>query len=83
LPNLFSNIIPDHYFERKAPVPYKLINIDGNYFRNGGFSLAWVLIFIAAWIVIVFVIWGIIYKLKQKNEVWYPRVATQSLAAAF
>lgn len=83
LPNLFRAIIPDHYVEREAPVSYKLVNIDGNYFRNAGFSLVWLLIFIAAWGLIAFVIWALVFKLCRKYETWHPRVARQSLAAAF
>lgn len=67
LPNLFNSIIPDHYVETQAPVSYKLFNIDGNYFRNAGFSLAWVLIYLACWAVVTFFVWGIINKLLRRH----------------
>jgi hypothetical protein len=41
--------------------------MDGNYFRNAGFSLAWVLIYIAIWFIITFVIWAIFNKIKGKK----------------
>jgi hypothetical protein len=76
-------MIPDYYIEKKAPVSYKLFNIDGNYFRNAGFSLAWLLIYIGFWLIITFVVWGIVYKLLRKNDTWHPRVARQALIAGF
>jgi hypothetical protein len=57
--------------------------MDSNYFRNAGFSLAWVLIYIAAWCIVAFIVWALIYKLAGKVETWLPRVARQSLAAGF
>lgn len=83
LPNLFSSIIPDHYYEEKAPPSFKLINIDGNYFRNAGFSLAWSLIFIAIFIVATLLVWGLLYKKSGRREVWYPKVARQALVGGF
>jgi hypothetical protein len=83
LPNLFDGIIPDNYVESNAPISYKLFNIDGNYFRNAGFSLAWLLIYIGCWAVVTFVVWGLMYKICGKGEVWHPRVARQALIAGF
>jgi hypothetical protein len=81
LPNLFDPIIPDSYVETAAPIPYKIFNIDGNYFRNAGFSLAWLLIYILCWGIVTLFVWLILNKLCQKHETWYPRVAKQALIA--
>jgi hypothetical protein len=83
LPNLFDGIIPDGYIESNAPISYKLFNIDGNYFRNAGFSLAWLLIYGGCWAVVTSVVWGVFYKVCGKAEVWHPRVARQALIAGF
>lgn len=79
LPNLYDlnhkkSIIPYMYYESEAPISYKLINIDGNYFRNAGFSLAWFLIYLVLWILLTFCVW-LIYKKLRKVEVWLPRLA--------
>ena len=66
LPNLFSSVIPDYYAELAAPESYKLVNIDGNYFRNAGFSLAWVLIYLACCLVAVVFIWVLFKACKKK-----------------
>ena len=83
LPNLFSNIIPSHYVELSAPPSYKLVNIDGNYFRNAGFSLAWMLIYLGCYALVVGVVWGLLFTVFRKKEVWYPRVAKQALIGGF
>jgi hypothetical protein len=82
LPNLFKQDIPDGYVET-APITYMIFNIDGNYFRNAGFSLAWLLIYIACWIVVVCFIWLIIHKLFKKHEAWHEKIALQSLIGGF
>lgn len=61
LPNLFQyeRYIPDGYIEDNAPVSYKLVNIDGNFIRNGGFSFTWMLLFMTFVAIICFVLWTI------------------------
>lgn len=83
LPNLFEPLIPDHYVELAAPVSFKIVNVDGNYFRNAGFSLAWLLIYLAAFLVVAFLVWGLVFKVLRKREAWYPRVAKQALIGGF
>ena len=83
LPNLFDSAIPDHYYEQKAPPSFKLLNIDGNYFRNAGFSLGWLLIFIAIFILCTLLVWALLYKKNGRKEIWYPKVARQALIAGF
>lgn len=43
-----------------------MINLDGNYFRNAGFSLGWLLIFIGAWILVTLIVYAIFKKRKAK-----------------
>ena len=83
LPNIFSSVIPDEYMELSAPPSFKLVNMDGNYFRNAGFSLGWLLIFIGVHLFISFIIWAIVFRIKKKKESWYFGIAKQSLAAGF
>lgn len=81
LPNIFAGVIPVGYREADAPVSYMLLNNDGNYFRNAGFSLGWMLIYIAAFGLIAGLVWGVLYKVKGKDEIWFPKMARQALIA--
>ena len=78
LPNAFNGIIPSNYIERDAPCSYKLVNMDGNFFRNAGFSFFWLLIYLLAFLVITSIVWAI-FKLFKKNEVWYKNIAINAL----
>jgi hypothetical protein len=84
LPNLFWRIIPDGYTETAyVPTSYMLFNVDGNYFRNAGFSLVWLLIYISCWIVVTLFIWIIVSYYLRKKEAWHPEIALQALIAGF
>ena len=54
LPNLLSSFIPINYMENRAPLSYKLVSLDGNFFRNAGFSLIWMLIYYVIFIFALF-----------------------------
>ena len=83
LPNIFSAEIPPHYVELSAPISFKLVNTDGNYFRNAGFSLGWLLIFVACWCLLTALAWGVGYRFLKRKEVWYPQVAKLTLIGVF
>ena len=80
LPNIFDQIIPDHYRDN-TPLSYRLVNLDGNFFRNAGFSLGWMLIFIGAWLIVAVSIY-LVHKIRRSKEIWYPKVVQQSLFGA-
>lgn len=83
LPNLLAPRIPEFYVEEDAPPSYKLVSMDGNYFRNAGFSLVWLLIFFAAFLICVFFVKVILHSLCRKIDIWYPETARQAGCAIF
>lgn len=68
IPNIFEKSIPDGYYEY-APVSYRLVNIDANLIRNGGFSLTALIILII--IFIFFIIIHAILKFALKKRVFF------------
>ena len=78
LPNLFKDTIPDYYAELAAPQSFKIVNYDGNYFRNAGFSLAWLLIYMGCCLLVILGVWLLLFRVMQKKQTWYPRIARQA-----
>ena len=80
-PNYFKGTIPSQYEEKDAPLSYKLSNLDGNFIRNAGFAISLFITFLALWLAITLIIY-LINKVFKKNDIWYKRVAKNTLIAA-
>lgn len=83
LPNLLEGTVPEFYAEEDAPPSYKLVNLDGNYIRNAGFSLVWLFIFFAVYIIVVLFIKYILYGYFKKTDIWHPEIAFQATTTGF
>jgi hypothetical protein len=84
-PNYFTRTLPDGYVEgfaepHEVPLPYRLLSVDANFIRNAGFAFSLLLTFIVAWLLIVLVVY--VLKGTGRSEVWYPKIAKDSLLAA-
>lgn len=80
-PNYFKYTVPSQYEEREAPLSFKLATLDGNFIRNAGFAVSLFLTFLVAWVVVC----GFMYlvnKVLKKHDLWYSRIAKNSLIAA-
>jgi hypothetical protein len=62
-------------------VSFKLSTLDGNFIRNAGFAVSLFLTFLAGWIIINLIVF-LLHKLLKKNDIWYTRVAKNTLIAA-
>lgn len=80
-PNYFKSTVPSQYEEREAPLSFKLSNLDGNFIRNAGFAVSLFLTFLVLWILISLVMY-LVNKVFKKNELWYSRIAKNTLIAA-
>jgi hypothetical protein len=79
-PNFFANKIPSNYVEYAAPNSYKLATLDSNIVRNAGFTMSLLLVFIGCYAVITITVY-LIHILFRKEEIWYPKLAVNSLIA--
>ncbi len=77
--NYFS--VPVQYDETEAPLSFKLATLDGNFIRNAGFAVSLFLTFLAAWTLICLSVY-LVSKLSKKKDIWYSRIATNTLIAA-
>lgn len=59
-----------------------MMELDGNYFRNAGFSLVWMLIFVGGCLLVSGVVY-VIARVKKSKEIWYEKIAKQALIAGF
>ena len=78
LPNIFQDTVPDYYVELAAPESFKIVNVDGNYFRNAGFSLGWLLIYLGSCLLVILLMYFVVFKAMKRTETWYPRIARQA-----
>jgi len=60
---------------------YKLATLDANFIRNAGFSISIFITFLAAWFIVCLIAF-LLNKFLSKTELWYPRIAKNSLIAA-
>jgi hypothetical protein len=79
-PNFFEATIPEGYFARGAPEPYKLISLDANFLRNAGFSFSLLLVFLVVWLVVSALVY-LIFRVCKRRDVYYGRVMKNALIA--
>lgn len=82
MPNLFNinEYIPIGYIENNAPLSFKLVNVDANYFRNAGFSLVWMCVLVSFFAFLAFILWAV-SNLAGKKEMWSRTIAVQTITA--
>ena len=85
-PNYFKGTIPPCYVEGFAetnnhiPNPYKLLTVDANFIRNGGFTFSLLLTFLGVFGIIALVL-ILLKEVGKKYEVWYGKIAKDALIA--
>jgi hypothetical protein len=80
-PNYFKSTVPNQYDELDSPLSFKLATLDGNFIRNAGFAVSIFMSFLVLWIVLCLFIF-ILHKFFKRLDIWYERIAKNTLIAA-